>query len=116
MYIKKLLGDDVHYTYMDNGFDYYGAVPKDMTLGIAVDGVRIPKPMPQHSHPEIEQVYYIRSGRGRLTINNETAEVEKDNIIYIPPGASHGMEPLPSDEELTYIFFSHWHEMSSKDK
>ena len=112
MYVKKLLGEDVHYLY--DGFDFYGAVPKDMTLGVALDCVRVPRELAQHSHPEIEQIYYIRSGRGTLTIDGESQEVEKDMVIYIPPGASHGMVPLESDEELTYLFFSHWHEESSR--
>lgn len=106
MHVKRLLGDDEHFEL--NGWDYYGQVFKDQGRGITVHSVRIPRPFAVHSHPDIEQVYYIRSGRGLMWVNGEKQEVEKDMVIYIPPGASHGITPLESDEELVYLFFSHY--------
>ena len=110
MHAKRLLDDDVHF--VANGVDYYGHVLKDQRRGITVHAVRITRPSAVHNHPDLEQVYYIRSGRGLITVDGETKEVERDMVVYIPPGASHGIEPCESDEELIYVLFSHyWREV-----
>jgi mannose-6-phosphate isomerase-like protein (cupin superfamily) len=102
------------YHFVHDGFDFYEPVSKTK-FGVSLNCVLIPRPLGEHSHPEIEQIYYIRSGRGILKIDGEEQEVEKDMVIYIPAGATHGIKPLESDEELSYLFFSHFHEISSKD-
>jgi mannose-6-phosphate isomerase-like protein (cupin superfamily) len=102
-------------------YDFYELIGKDMTLGLEVGLVKLNKtlankPLKEHDHLEYEQIYYIRSGRGILRIDGEEQEVEKDMVIYIPAGASHGMRPFEGEEALTYIFISHFQEVSSKAK
>jgi mannose-6-phosphate isomerase-like protein (cupin superfamily) len=96
------------------GVEYYVPIPDDMTLGIDVHGVKVGKPMKEHSHPHIEQVYFITSGRGLMKVGDEEREVEKDMIIYVPAGAVHSIRPIEGDTDLTYLFFSHHHEVCRK--
>jgi len=91
-----------------NGLDYYEPLSKEMTQGVSVRCVLMHKPLQEHSHADGEQVYYIRSGRGIMKIDDEEQEVVKDMVIYIPQGASHSMTPLDGDETSSYIFFNHY--------
>ena len=42
-----------------------------------------------HRHPEAEEIYYILSGAGRMTVGDETRDVGPLDAILIPPGARH---------------------------
>jgi mannose-6-phosphate isomerase-like protein (cupin superfamily) len=79
---------------------------KDIT-GIALVCVVVDAPIPPYSHPPIEEFYYIRSGRGLLTIDGEEKEVEKDMVVFIPAGCTHGIKPIKSKEKLSYLYFAH---------
>src|SRR5829696_9340673 len=54
-----------------------------------------------HEHPS-EQVYVITAGSGRMLVGEEERQVGSGNLIYVPPGAVHGIENT-SEEVLTYI-------------
>ena len=52
-----------------------------------------------HRHSKSEEIYYVLSGRGRMTVENETREVKPLDGILLPPGTLHilaniGEEPL----------------------
>jgi mannose-6-phosphate isomerase-like protein (cupin superfamily) len=52
-----------------------------------------------HHHREIEEIYYIVSGRGLMTVGDETREVEAGDAVYVPRGLRHtlrntGSEPI----------------------
>jgi mannose-6-phosphate isomerase-like protein (cupin superfamily) len=53
----------------------------------------------RHYHLETEEIYYILSGAGRMTVGDETREVSAGDAVLIPRGARHtlsntGAEPL----------------------
>ncbi len=48
------------------------------------------------------EVYYIISGKGKMYINDESAEVGSKYTIYIPPNAIQCIENI-GDEELEFI-------------
>jgi mannose-6-phosphate isomerase-like protein (cupin superfamily) len=54
-----------------------------------------------HEHSS-EQVYMITAGSGRMLMGEEERQVGSANLIYVPPGAVHGIENTP-EEVLTYI-------------
>jgi mannose-6-phosphate isomerase-like protein (cupin superfamily) len=56
---------------------------------------------PPHRH-DPEQVYVIVRGRGRVRVGDEEREVERGELVFIPPGAVHGIENVGS-ETLTYV-------------
>ena len=45
-----------------------------------------------HHHREIEEIYYVVSGRGLMTVGNETREIAAGDAIYIPRGQRHTLE------------------------
>ena len=52
-----------------------------------------------HRHPQTEEIYYILSGTGRITVGDETRDVRPLDAILIPPGTRHtiantGPKPL----------------------
>ena len=54
----------------------------------------------EHYHPATEELYHFVSGRGRMRLGDEEAEVAAGDCVVIPPGAVHklwnpsGSEPL----------------------
>jgi mannose-6-phosphate isomerase-like protein (cupin superfamily) len=52
-----------------------------------------------HSHSEMEEVYYITRGKGKMVINEVEFEVKAGDAFWVKPGAFHttlntGPEPL----------------------
>jgi mannose-6-phosphate isomerase-like protein (cupin superfamily) len=45
-----------------------------------------------HRHRQIEEIYYIVSGRGLMTVGDETREVEAGDAVFIPRGQRHTLE------------------------
>ena len=45
--------------------------------------------IPPHFHPEFEELYYILSGYGNITIGEEKQEVSRGDVVYIPQNALH---------------------------
>jgi len=52
-----------------------------------------------HHHRELEEIYYILSGSGVMTVGEESREVSAGDAIYVPRGERHtlnntGSEPI----------------------
>lgn len=45
---------------------------------------------PDHKHSDIDEIFYIISGSGTLTINGEEMSLKEQDVIYSPMGESHG--------------------------
>ena len=45
-----------------------------------------------HHHRELEEIYYILSGRGRMTVGEESSEVAAGDAVYVPRGHRHTLE------------------------
>jgi mannose-6-phosphate isomerase-like protein (cupin superfamily) len=54
-----------------------------------------------HSHPP-QQVYLIVRGTGRMQVGDERREVRAGDLVFIPPGATHGIENT-GGETLSYL-------------
>ncbi len=53
----------------------------------------------RHFHRETEEIYYILSGKGEMTVGNETAGVSAGDAVFIPRDNIHtlkntGNEPM----------------------
>lgn len=46
----------------------------------------------RHHHLETEEIYYILQGKGRMTVGDETREVEAGDAIFIPLKRTHTLE------------------------
>ena len=42
-----------------------------------------------HHHRELEEIYYVVSGSGSMTVGDETRDVSAGDAIYIPTGNRH---------------------------
>lgn len=47
-----------------------------------------------HSHPELEQAFFVIQGKAVVEIEKECEVVGPDDFIYLPPGATHRVTPL----------------------
>jgi len=45
--------------------------------------------IPPHFHPDFEELYYILSGYGNITIGEEKQEISRRDVVYIPQKALH---------------------------
>lgn len=50
--------------------------------------------IPVHFHPDLEEIYYILSGYGMMTIGDETKEIERYDVIYIPKTSQHTLNNI----------------------
>jgi mannose-6-phosphate isomerase-like protein (cupin superfamily) len=50
-----------------------------------------------HRHRQIEEIYYIVSGRGLMTVGDETREVGPGDAVYIPRGNRHTLKNTGAD-------------------
>jgi len=70
---------------------------KNMDLGILrLERNNKTKP---NIHPSSEEMFYVLTGRGRIIVENESADIEPGLAIYIPPNVVHifentGTEPI----------------------
>ena len=58
-----------------------------------------------HSHPTHE-FYFVTSGRGVMTIDNESRDVGPGDLVYIPPDLVHSLRPEPSDTTIRCFCFA----------
>ena len=45
-----------------------------------------------HHHNQMEEIYYILSGSGRMSVGDEKREVGAGDAIYVPRGHRHTLE------------------------
>ncbi|MFQ6118826.1 MAG: cupin domain-containing protein [Methanosarcinales archaeon] len=56
-------------------------------------------------HTDLEEIYYILSGKGLMHIEDERKEVESGDVIYIPPEKVHTLQNI-SQENLRFLTLS----------
>jgi mannose-6-phosphate isomerase-like protein (cupin superfamily) len=56
-----------------------------------------------HPHTTEEETWYVVSGRGKITIGEETAAIEPDTVVVAPPGQTHSIEN-DGDEPLKMVW------------
>ena len=83
-------------------------IPESLTQGVVIKCQEVKESTESHSHPEIEQIYIIRSGKGLIVVGDEERIVEKDEVIYIPPGAQHGIRRVGTRIPPTSISATTW--------
>ncbi len=85
----------------------YGHVQRIVTGGeggIAnVHVVKITKGLP-HSHDGYDEVYYVLSGSGTITLGHDVRPLRPGTVTVIPAGVSHSLEAGPG-QELEFVIF-----------
>ena len=54
---------------------------------------------------EEDEIYYILSGKGKLTLNDKIVDVEGGEVIFIPAGCFHALDNRNSKEDLCILTF-----------
>lgn len=57
--------------------------------------------MPLHTNL-VQHEQYVLQGRASVSIGNETIEVERDDVVYIPAGVPHSYESI-GDEDFVFL-------------
>ncbi len=52
---------------------------------------------PDHKHSDIDEVFYVISGEGTITINSEEMLLKQKDIIFSPNGETHGFKNTSSN-------------------
>jgi mannose-6-phosphate isomerase-like protein (cupin superfamily) len=68
----------------------------DLSVGLYVLALR--QPDLQQPHTE-DEVYYVASGRGRITVGDEVRDVAPGSIVFVATGVPHRFHDIT--EELT---------------
>lgn len=45
---------------------------------------------PDHRHSDLDEIFYVVSGKGIITINNEEVEIKEEDVILSLHGETHG--------------------------
>ena len=54
---------------------------------------------------EEDEIYYILSGKGKLTLGEEIIDVYPDQVIFIPAGCFHALDNSNSEEDMKILTF-----------
>jgi len=88
-------------------------VTKDLSIGMVI--LPSGESGDPHTHQESQETWYVISGKGKLKIGDEVAELVPDSVVVAPTGVEHqifndGDEPLkalflfsPAGPEETYL-------------
>lgn len=58
-----------------------------------------------HSHPTFE-FYYVISGRGLMTVGDETREIRQGDLVKIPPDVVHSLRPVSANASIRCFAFA----------
>ncbi|MER5782886.1 cupin domain-containing protein [Streptomyces mobaraensis] len=58
---------------------------------------------PQGPHAQ-DEVYVVVSGRASITVGDETTEVGRGSVVYVPAGATHRFHHISEDLRVLVVF------------
>lgn len=107
MYIQKANQAETKFEY---GSDFRRLYPwqgvVEPAWGSAIASVGPEGHTTRHSHDE-KETFIILSGTGMMTVGEETAPVEKGDVIYLPPFKEHTIHNTSKTEKLE-VFCLWW--------
>lgn len=57
-------------------------------------------------HPNVEQILFIHSGKGKVTLNGEEKEFAEGDVIVVDPGVEHNFTNTGSTPLKIYTVYS----------
>ncbi|MEW2494684.1 cupin domain-containing protein [Streptomyces nodosus] len=58
---------------------------------------------PQQPHRQ-DEVYFVVSGRGSITVGTETTQVARGSVVYVPAGTVHKFHHITEDLRVLVVF------------
>ncbi len=74
----------------------------DAQLGAAVFRYEPGQVGPAHTHAREAEIYFVLAGKGAVLMDGAEFELEKDTLLYIPPGAQHETKNI-GDSEFEFL-------------
>ena len=72
--------------------------------GVANVSVAKLKSLPPFYHTGYDEIYYVLSGTGTVTLNGEPSRLQPGSVVVIPAGVSHALQ-ADSGCELEFVIF-----------
>ena len=73
----------------------------DLSVGLYV--LKVGQPDLQSPHTE-DEVYYVVSGRGRITVGDEDRVVEPGSVVFVATAVPHRFHDITEDLTLFVVF------------
>ena len=83
------------------GYSFFSEVP-DLRLVLRKRSLKPGSSIGYHEQKE-DEIYYVLSGRGEMTIDGKTFEVRPGNAILTRPGSSHGLKQTGAEDLVIMI-------------
>ncbi len=75
--------------HIENGLDLAGIAKR---IAAVYDTSLEPgRSIPPHYHPDFEEIYYVLSGYGIMTVGDEQKEISRGDVVYIPAISVHAL-------------------------
>ena len=58
---------------------------------------------PQQPHAQ-DEVYFVVSGRAAITVGEETTQVARGSVVYVPAGEPHRFHHISEDLKVLVVF------------
>jgi mannose-6-phosphate isomerase-like protein (cupin superfamily) len=86
---------------MSTGYSFFAKTPK---LGLVFRKRALHPGAGIGYHEQTEdEIYYVLSGRGTMTIDDKSFEVKPGDAILTRPGSSHGLKQVGTDDLVILI-------------
>jgi mannose-6-phosphate isomerase-like protein (cupin superfamily) len=72
--------------------------------GVANVHVAKTKSLPRFYHTGYDEVYYVLSGSGTVTLDGEALPLRPGSVVVIPAGVTHALQ-VSEGEELEFVIF-----------
>src|SRR5580765_1952985 len=59
-----------------------------------------------HAHEDEDKLYYVLSGSGTFTVDNESQDLGEQQIVFAPAGSEHGVENTSSERLKLLVFMT----------
>lgn len=87
------------------GYSFFGDVPK-LSLVLRKRALKPGSAIGYHRQAE-DEIYYVLSGRGLMTLDGKEHEVGPGTAILTRTGSSHGLKQVGSDDLVIIINYQH---------
>ncbi|MBB0243679.1 cupin domain-containing protein [Streptomyces alkaliphilus] len=76
---------------------------RERNMSVGLYALDAGEPDPQTPHRE-DEVYLVVSGRGSLTVGEETVQVGRGSVVYVPAGVQHRFHHITEDLRILVVF------------
>lgn len=83
---------------LSSGFDYKVQI-KQIAIGILEHGEAIP----EHTHRDMDECYYILEGEGLISIEGDCYELRPNIFLNVPASSLHSIKSTSSS--LSFLYF-----------